>query len=145
MENKITGEDNVNNYIIDQLSSMAKDLRIRIEWSDLFNKYTPPASSTKYQSVVMNANWHNQNELAFQLAHEIAHVLNHDDCEMAFYHASYSSQERIEREANNGAIKLLLPIFKDLGYENNPVTFMQVFNVPGYLFDNVIKIMKAKM
>lgn len=135
----------MNNYIIDQLSSMAKDLRIRIEWSDLFNKYTPPASSTKYQSVVMNANWHNQNELAFQLAHEIAHVLNHDDCEMAFYHASYSSQERIEREANNGAIKLLLPIFKDLGYENNPVTFMQVFNVPGYLFDNVIKIMKAKM
>lgn len=132
----------MNNYIIDKLSNMAKDLHIRIEWSDLFSKYTPPASSTKYQSVVMNANWHNQNELAFQLAHEIAHVLNHDDCEMAFYHASYSSQERIEREANIGAIKLLLPIFKDMGYENNPVTFMQIFNVPGYLFDIVVKMMK---
>ena len=134
----------MNDLIIERLLNMAKDLGIRVEWSDLFSEYTPPASSTKYQSVVMNANWHNQNELAFQLAHEIAHVLNHDDCEMAFYHASYSSQERIEREANNGAIKLLIPIFKEMGYENNPVTFMQVFNVPGYLFDNVIKIMKIK-
>lgn len=133
----------MNNYIIDRLLDMAKRLDIRVEWSDLFNKYTPPASSTKYQSIVMNNNWHNQNELAFQLAHEIAHVLNHDDCEMAFYHASYSSQERIEREANNGAIKLLLPIFNDMGYENNPVKFMQVFHVPNYLFDNVTKIMKG--
>lgn len=133
----------MDNYIIDRLLDMAKRLDIRVEWSDLFNKYTPPASSTKYQSIVMNNNWHNQNELAFQLAHEIAHVLNHDDCEMAFYHASYSSQERIEREANIGAIKLLLPIFKDMGYENNPVKFMQLFHVPNYLFDNVVKVMKV--
>lgn len=132
----------MDNYIIDRLLDMAKRLDIRVEWSDLFNKYTPPASSTKYQSIVMNNNWHNQNELAFQLAHEIAHVLNHDDCEMAFYHASYSSQERIEREANIGAIKLLLPIFEDMGYENNPIKFMQLFHVPNYLFDNVVKVMK---
>ena len=129
-------------FIIRQLLNISKSLNIRIEWSELFNEYTPPASSAKYRSIVMNTNWHNPNELAFQLAHEIAHIQNHDDCEMAFYHASYSSQERMEREANLGAIKLLLPIFKDMGYESNPVTFMQVFNVPGYLFDNVIKNMK---
>ena len=29
-----------------------------------------------------------------------------------------------------------------MGYSNNPVTFMQVFHVPNYLFDNVTKIMK---
>lgn len=123
------------------LEQIASDLGIKVGWLPL-DEYTPPCASVTYNKIVMNTNWHNPNELAFQLAHEIAHIQNHDDCEMAFYHASYSSQERMEREANLGAIKLLLPIFKDMGYESNPVTFMQVFNVPGYLFDNVIKSMK---
>lgn len=123
------------------LEKKASDLGVKIGWLSL-NKYTPPSASTKYNKIAMNENWHNQEEIPFQLAHELAHIINHDDCEMAFYHASYSSQERIEREANIGAIKLLLPIFNDMGYSNNPVTFMQVFHVPNYLFDNVTKIMK---
>lgn len=106
------------------------------------NAYTPPSASSKYKKIAMNLNWHKKEELVFQLAHELAHIMNHDNCTLAFYHASYSSQERIEREANIGAIKLLLPIFNDMGYSNNPVTFMQVFHVPNYLFDNVTKIMK---
>ena len=132
----------LNEYIIEQLVHTAKKMNIRIEWSDLFDSYTPSSASAKYNSIVINTNWHNSKELPFQLAHEIAHIMNHDDCEMAFYHASYSSQELIEKEANVEAIKLLIPIFKDMGYSNNPVTFMQVFHVPNYLFDNVTKIMK---
>lgn len=124
------------------LEKIANDLGIQIGWLPL-DKYTPPCASATYNKIVMNTNWHNQNEIPFQLAHEIAHIQNHDDCEMAFYHASYSSQERIEREANNGAIKLLLPIFKDMGYGNNPIKFMQLFHVPNYLFDNVVKVMKT--
>ena len=125
------------------LKKIASDLGVEIGWLPL-DEYTPPCASATYNKIVMNTNWHNQNEIPFQLAHEIAHIQNHDDCEMAFYHASYSSQERMEREANLGAIKLLLPIFKDIGYENNPVTFMQVFNIPGYLFDNVVKLMNRR-
>lgn len=125
------------------LEKIANDSGIQIGWLSL-DKYTPPSASTKYKKIAMNKNWHKPTEIPFQLAHEISHIQNHDDCEISFYHASFSSKEKIEREANIGAIKLLLPIFKDLGYENNPVTFMQVFNVPGYLFDNVIKIMNAK-
>lgn len=132
----------MNDLIIERLLNMVKDLGIRVEWSDLFSEYTPPASSAKHKSIVMNNSWHNPTEIPFQLAHEIAHVQNHDDCEMAFYHASFSSKERIEREANVGAIKLLLPIFKDMECSDNPVTFMKMFNIPGYLFDNVIKSMK---
>ena len=89
----------------------------------------------------MNVNWHNQREIPFQLAHEITHIQNGDDECITFYHATFSSKEMIEREANIGAIKLLLPILKDMGHENNPVTFMQLFHVPNYLFDNVIKLM----
>lgn len=128
--------------IIQSLLNKAKNMNVDVVWNNHFSSYTPPASSTKYNRIVMNTNWHKPNEFIFQLAHELAHIINHDDCEMAFYHASYSSQERIEREANIGAIKLLLPIFKDMGYENNPVKFMQVFNVPSYLFDNVLNEMK---
>lgn len=132
----------MNNYIIEQLVHIAKEIGIRIEWSNLFDSHTPSGASTKHSSIVINTNWHNPEELPFQLAHEIAHIINHDDCDLVFYHASFSSKEKIEREANIGAIKLLLPIFKEMGYENNPVKFMQVFHVPNYLFDNVIKIMK---
>lgn len=123
------------------LEKKASDLGVKIGWLSL-NKYTPPSASTKYMKITMNRNWHSPEEIPFQLAHELAHIMNHDNCTLAFYHASYSSQERIEHEANIGAIKLLLPIFKDMGYENNPVTFMQVFHIPNYLFDNVIKIIK---
>ena len=127
--------------ILHIIEEKAKKLGIRVEWAYKLDQYTPPAASTKYNCIVMNSNWHNPNELVFQLAHEIAHIQNGDNC-IAFYHASYSSKERMEREANLGSIKLLLPIFKDMGYENNPVTFMKAFNIPGYLLDNVIKIMK---
>lgn len=123
------------------LGKEADELGVEIGWLNL-SKYTPPAASYKYMKIAMNRNWHKPEEIPFQLAHEISHIKNHDNCTLAFYHASYSSQERIEREANNGAIKLLLPIFEDMGYSNNPVTFMQVFHVPNYLFDNVTKIMK---
>lgn len=125
------------------LEKIADDLGIQIGWLSL-DEYTPPSASIKYKKIAMNKNWHKPTEIPFQLAHEIAHIQNHDDCEIAFYHASFSSKEKIEREANIGAIKLLLPIFKEMGYENNPVTFMQVFNVPGYLFDNVVKLMNRR-
>lgn len=129
--------------VVERLLKKAKELGIDVIWTYGLHDYTPSVSSSKKKRIIMNANWKDKNELPFQLAHEIAHVLNHDDCEMAFYHASYSSQERIEREANIGAIKLLLPIFEDMGYENNPIKFMQLFHVPNYLFDNVVKVMKT--
>lgn len=128
---------------IQQLLKIADEMEVRVEWCNLFDSYTPPASSTKYRSIVMNMNWHKTNEIIFQLAHELSHIINHDSCEMAFYHASYSSHERIEREANIGAIKLLLPIYKEMTNQMNIVDFMEKFSIPHYLFDNVYKIMKS--
>lgn len=123
------------------LEKKASDLGVKIGWLPL-DEYTPPCASATYNKIVMNKNWHNQNEIPFQLAHEIAHILNHDECDLAFYHATFSSKEMIEREANLGAIKLLLPIYRDMECEMNPVTFMKIFSIPGYLFDNVAKMMK---
>lgn len=123
------------------LEKKADNLGVKIGWLPL-DKYTPPCASATYNKIVMNKNWHNQNEIPFQLAHEIAHILNHDECDLAFYHATFSSKEMIEREANLGAIKLLLPIYRDMECEMNPVTFMKIFSIPGYLFDNVAKMMK---
>lgn len=125
------------------LEKIANDLDIQIGWLSL-DEYTPPSASTKYKKIAMNKNWHNPAEIPFQLAHEISHIQNHDDCELAFYHASFYSKEKYEYEANLGAIKLLLPIYKDMECEMNPVTFMKSFSIPGYLFDNVVKIMKTE-
>ena len=130
--------------IIQSLLDKAKNMNVDVVWDNHFSSYTPPASSTKYNRIVMNTNWHKPNEFIFQLAHELAHIQNHDECDIAFYHASYSSHERIEHEANLGAIKLLLQIYRDMECEMNSVTFMKLFSIPGYLFDNVVKMMKKK-
>ena len=131
------------NDAIQYLIDIAQQMSIRIEWCNSFDQYTPPASSTKYHSIVMNTNWHKPKEIVFQLAHEISHIINHDDCEIAFYHASFSSHELIEKEANIGAIRLLLHIYKETTNNINIVDFMGKFSIPNYLLDNVYKIMKS--
>lgn len=56
------------------LEKKASDLGIKIGWLSL-DKYTPPSASTKYNKIAMNENWHNQEEIPFQLAHELAHII----------------------------------------------------------------------
>lgn len=54
---------------------------------------------------MVNNRWHNKNEIPFQLAHEISHMLNGD--EGSLYYCSPASHTKIERGANDKDIDLM--------------------------------------
>ena len=118
----------------DYLLEKAKEYHIDAKWKH-FSPTTPPGSSYEYRRVVMNLDWHRPEELIFQLAHELAHVIHGDVGDVVFYHASFTGKESIEYKANVGAVELLVPFYCQ-GTEIqcvNSANFMQSFHVPHYL------------
>jgi hypothetical protein len=87
----------------------------------------------------MNLNWHRPAEVSFQLAHEISHILNGDETDICFYHATFTGKQSVEYKANTGAVKLLVPFY----CQNVPKESINVYDfmesqVPSYL-DNAVK------
>nr|DAT15762.1 MAG TPA: IrrE protein [Caudoviricetes sp.] len=123
----------------DYLSEKAEEYCIDVKWKH-FSPTTPPGSSYEYRRVVMNLNWHRPEELVFQFAHELAHVIHGDSGDIVFYHASFTGKESIEYKANLGAVKLLIPYYcSNREKENiNAYEFETLFCVPSYLNDVVI-------
>lgn len=124
----------------DYLQGCAKDYKISVTWAH-FAPYTPPGSSYEYRSVAMNIDWHRPNEIIFQFAHELAHVIHGDPGDVVYYHGCFTGKESVEYKANVGAVKLLVPFYcREVGKESiNKYAFMKVFNVPSYLGDVVNK------
>lgn len=116
------------------LQEQASKYEITVNWAH-FSPYTPPGSSYKYRSVVMNLDWHRPQELIFQFAHELAHVIHGDPGDVVYYHASFTGKESVEYKANVGAVKLLVPFYCQEVNEEcvNSANFMKVFHVPSYL------------
>ena len=122
------------NEACDYLLERATEYHIDVKWKH-FSPTTPPGSSYEYRRVVMNLDWHRPEELIFQLAHELAHVIHGDIGDVVFYHASFTGKESIEYKANVGAVELLVPFYCQ-GTEIqcvNSANFMQSFHVPHYL------------
>lgn len=118
----------------DYLLEKAREYHIDVKWKH-FSPTTPPGSSYEYRRVVMNLDWHRPEELIFQLAHELAHVIHGDTGDVVFYHASFTGKESVEYKANVGAVELLVPFYCQ-GTEIqcvNSANFMQSFHVPHYL------------
>lgn len=131
------------NGAMDYLTKYATDCGIDIKWAH-FSPFTPPGSNYDYRCVVMNLNWHNQNELVFQLAHEISHVINGDKGDVYYYHACFTGKESVEYKANVGAVKLLVPYYCQFRDEENinSYEFRTLFAVPNYLNDIVVHELK---
>lgn len=124
--------------VCDYLLEKAREYKIDVVW-DHFSPYTPPGSSYEYRRVVMNLDWHRPEEIVFQFAHELAHVIHRDVGDVVFYHASFTGKESVEYKANVGAIQLLVPFYcQDTDIQcANSANFMQAFHVPHYLSDVV--------
>jgi Zn-dependent peptidase ImmA (M78 family) len=117
---------------INYLLNFAMKQKIGFVWTNLLAPDTPSAADCKEREIVINANWHNQKELPFVIAHEIAHVLNKDMG--ILYFTSSSSKSQIESNANAGAIKILVDYCDKLGLEHyNIIKFMDVFGIPANL------------
>lgn len=107
--------------------------------TDKMNEYTPSSAKPENKIILINLNWHNQLEIAFQMAHEIGHVINND--EGVLYYSSFSNRSSYERNANLKALEVLIPIYLDIigDYTSNSVSpFMQAFCIPGRLENDVV-------
>lgn len=100
-----------------------------------------PKSNTALRVVFMNNNWKNPEEIPFQFAHEISHILNGDKGSNNFSANSVYSKE--EYKANKRATKILLE-YCDLNGLTfyNSTEFMDAFGIPskaGYVVDDVFE------
>lgn len=122
------------NEYLTQVFRYAWDHKIGIECSDLFSPNTPCGSNPAHRLIVINTNFHDQQQLPYQAAHEVSHVLNQDDG--CLYLFTYSKTS-IEGAANKRAIDILVPIFfEDIMPEDaNINNFLQAFHIPSKMTD----------
>ena len=124
------------NNVITYLFNLAFDTGISFIWTDKLKSNTPSCAIPEMNKIIINSSWHNQNELPFQIAHEIAHVLNRD--EGVLYYSSYSSHSKTEANANNKAIDILLKYVDETSeLSGNYSAFMEVYGIPYLLEENV--------
>ena len=90
-----------------QLYCLAKKKSITVRFDNSLSPVTPSASDSATRRIIINENWHDQQQLPFQFAHEIAHVLHGDSTVLYFT----PSKAGIEGLANRGAVKLLVPLY----------------------------------
>ncbi|WP_461240787.1 ImmA/IrrE family metallo-endopeptidase [Paucilactobacillus sp. N302-9] len=129
--------------IITYLLNFAYDNRIGYVWEDRLSSDTPSAANNNTKTIVINAKWHNQKELPFQIAHEIGHILNND--EGVLYYSSSSSESKIESNANATAINILIDYCTQTEIENaNVYQFMEQFGIPGNLEYLVVDRLNAR-
>lgn len=89
----------------------------------------PSSASSRQRKILFNTNWQNKNELPFILAHEIGHLLDHD--EGINYYSSATIHNKTEYQANCTAIDLLLQYCQRNDMDvDNPISFCECFGVP---------------
>lgn len=127
------------NEVTWKLIKIASDHNINVQWSGLLSQFTPPACRLDTRNVLMNLNWHRPEEISFQLAHEISHIINGDPEDEFFYHASFTGHRSVEYKANVGAVKLMVPLYCDETEQEDAssIDFEQRYAVPNFLDDVV--------
>lgn len=117
---------------INYLLNFAMNQKIGFVWTNLLAPDTPSAADCKEREIVINANWHNQKELPFMIAHEISHILNKDMG--VLYFTSSSSKSKIESNANSEGVQILIDYCDKLGIEYHNINkFMDTFGIPSNL------------
>ncbi|KRL99906.1 ImmA/IrrE family metallo-endopeptidase [Liquorilactobacillus satsumensis] len=131
--------------VLNSLLKTAAALGIKVIWTKELAAETPAIIALKQRCIIMNLNWHRRNELIFQLAHEIAHLLFKNIGDEVLYECSYAQRALIEANANSGAIKLLLPFYCEQKEREdaNAGEFISIFAIPAHLNEEVFSQMKA--
>lgn len=127
------------NSVTRKLMAIAYDKGFSVTLDDRFTSHTPSAANPFTNTIVINENWYKPEQLSFQLAHELGHLINKDRTNVCLYFSP--SKSGIEGNANRTAIRLLLPIYLD-GKDKEQVNitkFMDDLDMPHYLEDMVEK------
>lgn len=120
--------DNIIDYLLDYASSHSIGYKLT---HDLPSSI-PSCAFPETHEVLINMEWHNHEELPFQIAHELGHVINGDTG--IRYYESFPTRSTSEYKANVVGIQLLLRYCKDNQIVvNNPIDFCERFGVPAHL------------
>lgn len=123
------------NDILTQVLNFAFNHGIGIELVPL-KPWTAPKSDSDSRVIILNSNWHQPRELAFQAAHEIGHLLNGD--QGVLYYATEPARQAAEGAANRTALSIIVPMYfagKDPD-EANVHEFMENMAIPCWLEDD---------
>jgi Zn-dependent peptidase ImmA (M78 family) len=101
-------------------------------WLDM-KPWTKPRADSDSMSIVLNRNWPNKREIAFQAAHEFGHLIDGD--EGVYYYSTDRSQQICEGDANRTALHIIVPIyFANVEPEDaNLHQFMADLAIPSWL------------
>lgn len=97
------------------------------------------------KKIMINLNWHNQRQLPYIVAHEISHALTCDETDFCLYQKDMWKL-KYEFKANSGAVKLLIPFYKDELDELEQVNvyrFMDEFEIPNTMYDVCVSNLKT--
>lgn len=121
--------------ITKDLVNIAMEHGFGVELTPDMKPYTTALTSIKYHKIIVNTNYYVKDQIIFQFAHELGHVLNGDESLTPLYYSP--TKYKIEGAANRTAIGLLIPYyFKDTPLECvNIVNFMNAFKIPSHLTD----------
>lgn len=127
------------NEITSSLMNYAFDHGFNVIFENKLSSHTPSLVDTDHHTIIVNSNWHKQNQIPFHLAHELGHILSGQQSTKILYFTPY--KYGMELEANKYAISLLLPMYlEDKNKEDiNVHRFMDTFSIPYHLEDVVIQ------
>lgn len=121
--------DDFTEDLMKYLCDYAFENKIGYEFSSKHDPDRSPRSITALRMVFMNNNWPNKQEIPFQFAHEISHVLNGDSGSNNFAAPAFYSKE--EFNANKRATRILLEYCDLHGFQwDNVIDFMDSFSIP---------------
>mgnify|MGYP001287468857 CR=1 FL=1 len=129
------------NDILEDLYNYALDHNIGILSSHEFSSSMTALADTKKRLIIINSGQSNKQQLPFQVAHEISHVMNGDKSTHLLAFNSIHSDPQIETQANRSAIQMLLPYYaneRQIGLMNY-TDFMSCFAIPSHLEAIVVK------
>lgn len=129
------------NDIVTDLFNYALSSGINVYLEPDLSPTTPSFADTESGSIFINSNNFNRRQLAFQVAHEIAHILNGDKSSHYLGFNSIFSDPKVELSANRTAISMLIPYYADERNieQLNSDEFMKTFEIPTHLEKIVIE------
>lgn len=131
--------DNINQRLLKK----AEDLGVNIEFVEMERS---GIYLSKIKTIFLSQSIIGTNKESFSLSHELGHNIKEHEKYKEYYYATTSSRGKMEREANQVAIEILLELYlHEYNIENeqlNPVLFMEKFNISSHLENYVVDCMK---
>lgn len=132
---------NEDNYdrLMTWLTNQALDYKIGVEFFHGKPNFAAKAVP-KYELVIINLNWRRPSEIPFMFAHELGHLLNHDDGWR--YNESPTLHWQSEAHANRTGIQILWRYCQANDLALFPAQFCSTFGVPEAFLTAVVSVLR---